>query len=204
MARKILIPGWSLGENAWGVTKPYLEFFSQFGQVEILTPREEIVEGDLLVLPGGADLNPLSYGEKPGFMTGSTDVYKQYFYDVNLPKYLEKEIPIFGICLGFQQLCVKFGGRLIQNGTFGYSNPRTERSEEILTVGKRILKVNTLHHQGVQVSDMPSCLKIIATSRVYGTVEAFKHISHPIAGVQWHPEEIWDEFSIDLINQLLT
>ena len=77
--KKILIPGWSLGENAWGVTKSYLEYLSQYGQVEILTPRKGIVEGDLLVLPGGADIAPRSYGQVPSFKLSGGDQYKQFF-----------------------------------------------------------------------------------------------------------------------------
>ena len=51
--KKIIIPGWSTGDSSWGVTKPYLDFFSNYGQVDIITPRKGIVEADLLVIPGG-------------------------------------------------------------------------------------------------------------------------------------------------------
>jgi putative glutamine amidotransferase len=202
--KKILIPGWSLGENAWGVTKPYLNFFSQFGQVEILTPRTGIVEGDLLVLPGGADMNPRSYCDVPGFETGNTDVFKQYFYDVNLQQYITNKVPVFGICLGFQQLNVFFGGRLDQDYPFDYSSARTSLSEEIVLLeGDTTTKVNSLHHQGVWETNLGMGLKVLAKSKVYGNVEAFKHKELKVAGVQWHPEEIHDKLSIELINNLL-
>jgi gamma-glutamyl-gamma-aminobutyrate hydrolase PuuD len=34
-------------------------------------------------------------------------------------------------------------------------------------------------------------------------VEAFKHKTLPIAGVQWHPEELYDRFSIETVIALL-
>ena len=133
--RRILIPGWSLGDNAWGVTKPYLHYFSQFGQVEILTPRKDVVNGDLLVLPGGADVNPHRYNQEPSFYTSNTDVFKQYFIDQNLEQYLGKMI-----------FSLPYVGYLI---------------------------------------------------------EIIEHCHYRIIGVQYHPEEIYDSFSIKKINELL-
>jgi len=203
--KKILIPGWSLGENAFGVTKQYLDYLSKFGQVEILTPRKGMVQGDLLVLPGGADVNPNSYGQVPGFFTGSTDVFKQYFLDVNLAQYIDAGIPIFGICLGMQQLNVYFGGILAQHVPFEYSSSRTTLSEELVFTESKTtgVKVNSLHHQGVFEKGLGKGLIPLAFSKVYHNVEAFKHESLPIAGVQHHPEEIHDAFSSNIIYNLL-
>lgn len=102
MKKRIAVVGWSTGENSFGVTKPYLEYFSQFGEVEILTPKKGITEGlDLVVLPGGMDVSSSKYGQVPGFMNSNPDVFKEYFYEQNLSQYIDAGIPIFGICLGF-------------------------------------------------------------------------------------------------------
>jgi putative glutamine amidotransferase len=212
--KKILIPGWAVGDNSWGVTKPYLHYFSKFGQVDILSPRKDIVNCDLLVLPGGLDVSPFNYDGVPGFMTSNTDVYKQYFMDRNLIEYVMEGIPIFGICLGMQQLAVKFGYPMEQHVNLYYSNPRTETKEELVVSPRLVdsmhikgLKVNSLHHQ---VVDSASILTenhkdfiSIAISKTYGNIEAMAHKNFQIAGVQWHPEEIEDQFSEILINKLL-
>ncbi len=200
--RRILIPGWSLGDNAWGVTKPYLHYFSQFGQVEILTPRKDVVNGDLLVLPGGADVNPHRYNQEPSFYTSNTDVFKQYFIDQNLEQYLGK-MPIFGICLGMQQLNVFFGGSLQQHGDFEQSSSRGELIETIQgsTIAK--FKVNSLHHQGIYKENLSPDFINIAESARYGNIEIIEHCHYRIIGVQYHPEEIYDSFSIKKINELL-
>ena len=105
MKKTILIVGWKTGENSFGATVPYLDWLSQFGNVRILMPTDnEVIKGDLLVLPGGMDLAPQRFGQAPSFHTGNTDVMKQYFYDVMLEQYIEAGIPIFGICLGMKQL----------------------------------------------------------------------------------------------------
>lgn len=210
--KKILIPGWALGENAWGVTKPYLHYFSQFGQVEILTPREGIEKGDLLVLPGGMDMNPNSYGEVPGFFTGNIDVYKQYFFDVNLKQYINAGIPVFGVCLGLQNINVFFGGTLIQHGYFPY----TERNEEkellsfnlngedrSLVKNLHGYKVNSMHHQAVSNDTLGVGLIPLAYSHDHKNIEALRHEHLPIYGVQFHSEEIHDEMSENIILKLL-
>jgi len=202
--KRILCPGWSTGDQSWGVTKPYLEFFSQYGQVEILTPRKEIVEGDLLILPGWLDVSPRDYKHVPGFYTGNTDVYKDYFMHQNLPQYIEMKMPIFGICLGFQQLCVTFGSQLTQHMYHPTSSPRNELTHLIRPVvgfdaekgylmpadKKKGFKVNSLHHQGVHQYELGEDLQPLYLDEQGWFVEIVKHKTLPIAGVQFHPEEL--------------
>lgn len=105
MKKKIGIVGWNTGENSFGITKPYYDYLSQFGQVHILVPQKGIVEDlDLLVLPGGRDLNPLYYDEVPEVFCDNGDVLKEYFFKQNLPQYIASGTPIYGICLGFRYL----------------------------------------------------------------------------------------------------
>ena len=202
--KRILIPGWSLGDSSFGVTKPYLEYFSQFGQVEILTPRKEIVDCDLLVLPGGMDQSPKDYGEVPGFYTGNTDVYKDYFFHKNLPQYIDNKTPIFGICLGMQQICTYFGSKLTQNMYHETSGHRTELTHHVKPVvgynkeegylfnpAKNAgFKVNSLHHQTVHQFHLADSLEALYIDEDGWYVEMVRHRTLPIYGIQWHEEEI--------------
>jgi putative glutamine amidotransferase len=213
--KKIGIVGWSTDEKSFGVTKVYLQYLSTFGQVEIITPSNSIRNDiDLLILPGGDDMSSSLYGEIPSFMNTDSDLFKEYFFVNNLKYYIEYKIPIFGICLGFQQLNVYFGGKLTQHlpdlSINYYSEPRNKLVHSIdIEIPSMSIKytdeVNSLHHQGVLLKNLGDKLNCIAklNSGENILVEAFMHEELPIAGVQWHPEYIYDELSKKLINYLL-
>lgn len=217
MKKIIGIVGWNTGDNSFGVTKPYIDWLSNFGIVRILSPQNGIDDSiDLLVLPGGLDITPQSMNQVPGFFTSNTDVMKQYFYDVNLKQYIDNNTPIFGICLGFQQLCVYYGGQLNQNYPFNYSNKhRTEKVDELILnqdlnefinvkelSNKKIkYEVNSLHHQGY--FNIPNDnIKVLAYEKDFHNVE-IAQFKDNIYGVQYHPEEIHDYISNEIILKLL-
>lgn len=207
--KKIGIVAWGTGENSFGVTKPYLNFFSDFGMVEMINPFDDfnIRDLDLLVLPGGPDVNPVRYNTRPSVWTGKPCHFLEYFDTYVLPKYIAKGVPIFGICRGLQTLNVHFNGTLNQHINHEYSTK--SRQEEVHSVYKPglpknkhscIQKVNSLHHQSIK--KLGQDLTILGVSDD-NHVEAIVHDTLPIAAVQWHPEEIYDDFSTKIINELL-
>lgn len=98
------VPGYKLGDNSFGCGVNHLDFISRFGDPKILFPQDNNEDLDLLYLPGGPDVNPASYNQIPGFYTSNQDVFRQYFFDKNLPEYIKKGVPVVGICLGIN-LC---------------------------------------------------------------------------------------------------
>lgn len=218
------IVGWKVGENSFGVTLPYLHFLRWLEcDVRILTPQMDIhPDLDLVVLPGGKDLPPTNYGQLPDYYNSDPDQFKEAFYNTNLDKYIEAGIPVLGICLGFQQLVVKFGGKLRQNiGAYGHSTSKQEERGELVNTlvfpdrftklelnineGKKAktIKCCSLHHQGALVSDVPDCFDIIATDKESKVVEIIRHKTKPILGVQMHPEEDFNDAAVYLIDELI-
>lgn len=65
MSKIIGIPGWVIEGKYFGVGVSYANFISQFGRMRVLTPEDTVnpPKLDLLILPGGADINPVTYGE---------------------------------------------------------------------------------------------------------------------------------------------
>lgn len=224
--KKIGIVGWKTGDNSFGVTVPYLHYFSKFGSVEIITPNQEVKEDlDLLVLPGGKDVDPTRYGEMPEFHNSDINPFLESFDRVYLPQYIQAGIPVFGICRGFQTLNVHFGGSLKQHWMHAYSNksrgeivhdlellvnniPSIKENQQITKDKKGVYRIeaNSLHHQVVSQKRLSNeLIPLLLSDKGDGVVEGFKHATLPIAGVQYHPEEIyWEPFSDFIINRLLT
>lgn len=210
---KIGIVGWNIGENSFGITKPYGEFFNMFGDVIVLGPMEGTVEVDLLVLPGGQDISSHLYGRKPSFYNSNADLMKEFFMQNNLHQYIENDTPVFGICLGMQQIGVHFGGKMRQNIYHAYSEKSRDELVHELEFAENFeylkgpkapkkYSVNSLHHQALDVTQMPHELDIVAVSKD-GYPEIIKHVDRPIWGVQYHPEEIVDTVSCNIIKGLL-
>lgn len=220
------IPGWRIGDNSFGVTIPYLEFFNRYGIVKILTLTEEVDESlDLLVIPGGADIDPRRYKAVPSFNTSKPDLIKEYFDTAILPLYIENGTPIFGICRGLQTIAVLYGAKLIQHIKDHETNTddRSSSVHSIILIHEEFsreffreyrykkdntLKVNSLHHQCVAGTDFPGCLDILGVSKgkfPHSSIEIIKHSSLPIAAVQYHPEEMEKEPIADyLITNLIS
>lgn len=216
--------GWKVGENSYGCSLPYIEFASQYGNVRILTPTEPIDERiDLIIIPGGVDINPLRYGQVPYWQTSKSDPIKEYFDDYILPEYITIGTPIFGICRGIQSLAVYFGAKLVQHmyhetndknrydtvHNISLEEPFEQEYLDFHKGNRRMLKieVNSLHHQCVSAIDLPDELEIIGTYKgkfEVGSIEAIRHRELPIYGVQYHPEELLgDPLSDYIMNKLL-
>lgn len=227
--KKIAIVGWSTGPNSFGVGKFYADFIVEIGGTPVIlmpnmTDNQHIEMAknvDLLILPGGADLSPDIYGESPDLFTGNNDVFKEFFFKKHLHKYVEAGTPIFGICLGFQMINVFFGGKLIQNLKYSDIHAKDTRGSEnhkVRTVSGEMIPVNSHHHQGVSFDVLAKDLEPTAFSHVYDKtltnkeieqrsmvlIEAFEHKYLPIAGVQWHPEEWYEDHSRELISRVMS
>lgn len=223
MKKRIGIVGWMIGDNSFGVTKPYAEYISRFGIPVILTPQHTEVEPvDLLILPGGKDVLPTTYGQLPSYHTGDPNIMLEHFDNVMLPKYLAAGTPILAICRGAQKLWSLFGGRIIQHYPWHkQSDYNTHQchdlayTEDFKAFGKLLKKVNSRHHQTMSALNtndefsVPEEIQVIAYAQDDKTsnpevVELWKHRDRPIFGIQGHPEDMYEDNLIPaIIEQFL-
>lgn len=120
---------------------------------------KDITDADLVVFAGGADVNPVLYGEKPAG-TSSWDNARDKFEAGIFEKALALDIPMFGICRGSQFLNIMNKGKMWQDvGNHCGNHLITD-----LYSGKSIMASST-HHQMARVNANMNIIAI-ATDQV--------------------------------------
>jgi len=111
-------------------------------------------------------------------------------------------VPILGICLGMQLMGTTFGGRVAAGAIGGYAEVEIEvlQEDEILLGLPSRFKTWASHAD--QVVQLPSGFEVLARSGVC-EIEAMKHPSRPLYGVQWHPEVMHTEYGQELLDNFI-
>lgn len=104
---------------------------------------------------------------------------------------LEKNLPVFGVCLGLQGIGEYFGGRLGQ-----LAQPAHGRPSRVQSRGGRLMcnlpneiVIGRYHSLYVERDGMPNVLEVTASTDD-GVPMAIEHKSLPVGGVQFHPESL--------------
>ena len=165
-----------------------------------------VAELDAVIITGGVDMAPESYGEKPLRPEWAGDKHRDDYEIALVKAALKHDKPILGICRGHQVLNVALGGTLFQDvrsqhpGSLhhrifdvyegNHHDLRLERGGELARLyGVSEGMINSVHHQAVK--DLAPDLKVEARSPSDGVVEALrlKDASGAfLLGLQWHPE----------------
>jgi putative glutamine amidotransferase len=161
-------------------------------------PGEDVLDRlDGIVFTGGSDVDPVHYGE-------AAHPESRWFEERDRAELLlvraalDRDLPLLGVCRGFQLMAIAAGGKLHQHlpdvfGHGGHRLPPGETHRVQLTAGTRCHKilgdevaVNSIHHQGV--SD-PGTLTPAGWCPGDDLLEAAEDPTRSFAiGVQWHPE----------------
>lgn len=183
--------------NTIGVSYPYWSFASKLGEIVMINPLDHTIRADLdlLILPGGADIDATTYGEVPGVYTNKANTFLEYFDANILPDYLALNeaglLPVYAVCRGFQLINTKFGGQLTQHHITTLSNPRSKLVETIINhTEEELFTVNSLHHQSVFPNQLAKGFNILGISKEFGNVEIMQHSTLDILAVQFHPEDM--------------
>jgi putative glutamine amidotransferase len=161
----------------------------------------EAIDG--LILSGGADLDPASYGADPHPATDPPRPERDRFELALARGAVERDLPLLGICRGMQTLNVALGGTLVQHlpdlvgsdrhraqlGAFGEHEVRLEPgSLAARASGAERLRVSSHRHQGV--AGLGDGLVASGFSEPDRVIEAIELPERRFAlGVLWHCEE---------------
>jgi putative glutamine amidotransferase len=162
----------------------------------------ELIDG--LMLAGGADIDPASYGERPHRETVDTVPERDAFEIALTRAAIERNMPVLGICRGMQLINVARGGTLLQHlpELYGHHEHRrvlgsfdgadhdvilTDGSLAASAAGEVAHATKSHHHQGVD--RLGEGLVVSGLSTLDELPEAIELPDRRfVLGVQWHPE----------------
>jgi putative glutamine amidotransferase len=165
-------------------------------------------ELDGVFLPGGADIEPASYGAERHSSCDRSDPARDRV-ELELVRWAMKDRkPVLGVCRGLQIINLAAGGTLVQDLNAlrpdsikhdyfpfrdGYSRDHLAHAVRV-TQGTRLerlmgeaeFQVNSMHHQGIERLGRGLVASAVAPDGVIEGVET--RDDYFLVGVQWHPE----------------
>jgi putative glutamine amidotransferase len=198
---------WIMAHGALALTVPTLAYDASVERRKV-SVREYAELLDALLLQGGADVSPTTYGQTPLQPEWAGDIVRDRYEIELIEGFMNAGKPVLGICRGSQLINAAFGGTLIQDiptlrdKARAHVDPllydelahdvRFEPGSRLgeIYAGQVTATVNSIHHQAVD--RLGSDLMVEARSEEDGIVEAIRAKgSLFVAGVQWHPEFHW-------------
>ncbi|HHI81193.1 MAG TPA: gamma-glutamyl-gamma-aminobutyrate hydrolase family protein [Planctomycetes bacterium] len=167
---------------------------------------EELLNGfQGLLLTGGLDISPRSYGQQANATEWEGDPERDQ-YEIDLFREAHRRgLPVLGICRGCQLMNVALGGSLYQDLPSEKPETLPHRDQELYDrlmhpivlepegiLGRALgrdecswIEVNSVHHQAVR--GVGEGLRVTAKAQD-GVIEALEGEEGYLLGVQWHPE----------------
>ena len=123
---------------------------------------------------------------------------------LDLIKKANGTMPILGVCLGHQAIGQVYGGIIVRA-----PHPMHGKLSKIHHTGKSVFRglnndfnATRYHSLTIAPESMPSVLEVTATSED-GVIQGVMHKTHPVHGVQFHPESIASENGHALLQNFL-
>lgn len=189
------------------LNQTYLDAIAKIDAIPLLLTKDNLQmfsQIDGLIISGGDDVNPSYYHQLKHYKTSFDHRVDDLDFEC-IRLALEHKIPILGICRGIQVINVYFNGTLIQDLP-SLKNSHLHKTDEYIVFNTHdvIIKpdcflsqifplkyfCNTAHHQAID--KLGDNLEICALSKD-NIIEAIKHQSLPIYGIQWHPERLLED-----------
>lgn len=112
-------------------------------------------------------------------------------------------IPTLGVCLGQQSIGQVYGGRVVRAPRLmhGKTSMIFHKNAALFTGVPSPFEA-TRYHSLIVEEPLPDCLTVTAFTEA-GEVMALRHETHPVAGVQFHPESILTRFGTRILQNFL-
>ncbi|SES86519.1 glutamine-hydrolyzing carbamoyl-phosphate synthase small subunit [Thorsellia anophelis] len=157
----------------FGVKKNILTLLAKRGCKITVVPAKTPINTVLALKPDGVMLS-----------NGPGDPAACDYAVLSTQSLLDKNIPIFGICLGHQILALASGAKTVKMkfGHHGANHPVKDRKTDLVAISVQN------HGFAVDAETLPAHLEITHHSLFDGSIQGIKHLEKPAFGFQGHPE----------------
>ena len=114
------------------------------------------------------------------------------------------DLPIFGVCLGHQAIGQAYGGKVVRAPTLMHGKVSTvhHTGRSVFRGINGDFRATRYHSLTIDPESLPEVIEVTATSDD-GAIMGAMHKSHPVHGVQFHPESIASEHGHRVLQNFL-
>ncbi len=122
----------------------------------------------------------------------------------DLVRRVGRTIPVLGVCLGHQCIGAAYGGEIVRAGRpmHGKTSRIHHRGTDLFSGLPNPFLASRYHSLVISPASVPRELEVTATSED-GEIMAVKHTTHPVYGVQFHPESVLTEHGYRMLDHFL-
>ncbi len=182
-------------DNYDSFTYNLVQYLGELGAEVIVRRNDAVTVGEVGAMdPAGIVLSP---GPCAPAQAGVTvDVIRAWGH----------RIPTLGVCLGHQAIGEAYGGRVVRASrpVHGKASRIKHDGDELFSGLPSPLEVGRYHSLVVERRSLPASLRIVATSiDDDDEIHAMRHQTHPVWGVQFHPESVLTPDGKQLLRNFL-
>ncbi len=180
-------------DNYDSFTYNLVQYFGELGE-DVRTYRN-----DEITIEAIEKLNPSRICISPGPCTPH-----EAGISVPVLQHFAGKLPILGVCLGHQSIGAAFGGKIIraQQVMHGKTSPIEHTGIGVFKNLPSPYTIIRYHSLAIARDSLPDCLEVTAWT-ADGEIMGVRHKTHPIEGVQFHPESILSEHGHALLQNFL-
>ncbi|SKQ06880.1 glutamine-hydrolyzing GMP synthase [Mycobacteroides abscessus] len=177
-----------------------IDFGAQYAQLIARRVREARVFSE--VIPHSASVEEIKERNPRAIVLsgGPSSVYEEGAPQLD-PGVFDLDVPVFGICYGFQAMAQVLGGTVAHTGTSEYGRTELTVAGGDLHEGLPDVQPVWMSH-GDAVTEAPQGFTVVASSEG-APVAAFENRERRLAGVQYHPEVLHSPHGQQVLSRFL-